>query len=158
MNDSSYPVSTQELLNWLPHRTPAVWIDEVSWIRPAEDEVEGECRVCFQPDANYADANGQPRDSSFIEWIAQSYGFVRACHMLSALIKINKKPEKTFLAQIRDFELIGDHDSTRMTAGDWLRIHVKRTHQIGPLALVVGTVISPRGDILAQAKLKLYAA
>jgi len=149
----TFPVSTAGLSDFLPHRGPALWVDEVSSV----SDTEGVCRVFVRPEANYADSRGLIRDSSYVEWIAQAYGFVSACQILCGLVPDEKRPEKAFLVQVRDLELSEDPAATLIFEGDWLNIQVRRTHRMGPLALVEGAVFSSKGIALARAKLKLYA-
>lgn len=153
MSVLTFPVAVSQLSDTLPHRAPALWIDEVESIALNE----GVCRVYLRTAAHYADARGRIRDSSFVEWIAQAYGFVAACQVLAGLAAEEKRPEKTFLAQVRDFELSVDSVSSLIVEGDWIRVRVKRTHRLGPLALVEGEVYSSNDVLLARAKLKLYA-
>jgi predicted hotdog family 3-hydroxylacyl-ACP dehydratase len=151
MSELLFPLSTRALSEWLPHREQALWVDEVSWVK----QEEGECRVYLRSDANYADQNKRIRPSSFIEWMAQSYGFVAATQALSGLIEVRKKPEKTFLVQIRN--LIVSATDHKIVDQDWISVHVKRTHQMGPLTLLEGTVTSSQSLVLASAKLKVFA-
>jgi predicted hotdog family 3-hydroxylacyl-ACP dehydratase len=144
----NFPVAVEQLENWLPHRAPAVWIDEVSWVKADE----GECRVRLKADANYMDPTGNPRDSSFVEWMAQAYGYVGACQIITGLVSAERPPSRTFLAHVRDFE----RSTASVQPEDVLQIHVRKTHQLGPLLLIEGKVT--QGDrALAQAKLKLFA-
>jgi hypothetical protein len=153
MSQLNFPVSTQQLSDWLPHRGKAVWVDEVT--RVGIDE--GECRVRLRPDANYADGRGAIRDSSFVEWMAQAYGYVCACQAVSGIVKLAQKPKKAFLVQISDFELSPEANGVRILDGDWISVQVKKTHQLGPITLIEGVVLSSKELILARAKLKLFA-
>lgn len=153
MSALTFPVAASQLGQYLPHRAPALWIDEVVSVAPNE----GVCRVHLKAAAHYADARGRIRDSSFVEWIAQAYGFVAACHILCGIAPEEKLPEKTFLVQVRDLELSEDPAASLIFDGDWICVHVKRTHRLGPLALIEGEVRSSKDVLLAGAKLKLYA-
>ena len=148
-----FPVNTNDLGEWMPHRAPAVWVDQVNSVTAEE----GECRVYLRPDANYSGPDGFVRDSSFAEWIAQSYGFISAVQVLSGVVPTIKKPETTFLAQIQDF--VPPAESLRIAddGKDWVDVRVRRTHQLGPIALITGEVISSSGKSLAKARLKVFA-
>jgi predicted hotdog family 3-hydroxylacyl-ACP dehydratase len=153
MTGLAFPVATSGLGEYLPHRPPAVWVDEVRSVAPNE----GVCRVYLRTSAHYADARGRIRESSYVEWIAQAYGFVAACQVLSGIAPEEKRPEKTFLVQIRDLKLSEEPAATLISEGDWIDVHVKRTHRLGPLALIEGEVRSSKEVVLARVKLKLYA-
>jgi predicted hotdog family 3-hydroxylacyl-ACP dehydratase len=153
MNTLVFPINTRELDQYLPHRDPAIWIDEVVSVRADG----GVCRVYPRKGGHYADASGRIRDSSFAEWVAQAYGFVAACQALSGLAPNEKRAEKVFLVQIRDLELSPDPAATLIFEGDWIEVRVKRTHRLGSLVLIEGEVFSSSQAPLARAKLKLYA-
>jgi len=150
----NFPVPTSRLEDWLPHRGPAVWVDEVLSVTADG----GDCRIILKNSANYSDGKGSIRESSFIEWMAQGFGFVCACQALAGIVSAQEKPEKAFLVQISDFELNSDPDSNHFTEGDWMIARVKRTHQVGPIALVDGEIISSKNVTVARAKLKVFAA
>ena len=142
------PVS--RLQQWLPHRGPAIWVDQVNWVT----ENEGECQLTLRPEGHYLSTGGL-RQTSLIEWIAQSYGFVRTCQMISQGPQgREKKPEKAYLVAIRDVEWA---ESVPQSNSMTLRIHVRKTHQVGPIALVEGHVYGPEKTLLAKAQLRLYA-
>lgn len=149
-----FPVSTSQLTDWLPHRGTAVWVDEVISIT----DNGGEGLVRLNNSANYSDGRGNIRDSSFIEWMAQSYGFICACQGLAGLVSAKEKPTKAFLVQVTDFDLSDDPSSSQIIEGDWMTVRIQRTHQVGPIALVEGQVLSSKNIVIARAKLKLFAA
>ena len=153
MTQLNFPVATRQLSDWLPHRGAAVWVDEVTWVKADE----GECRIHLRQSANYADGQGHIRDSSFVEWMAQAYGFVCACQALTEIMNMSEKPKKAFLVQISDFEMSQEPAANRIVEGDWISVRVKRSHQVGPIALVDGVVLSSKELVLARAKIKLFA-
>jgi hypothetical protein len=154
----NFPVPTSQLQDWLPHRGPAVWVDEVLSVT-AEG---GDCRILLKNSANYADGNGGIRESSFIEWMAQGFGYVCACQAMAGIVSAQEKPKKAFLVQVSDFESNTDPESNRIVGGgwegDWMIARVRRTHQVGPIALVEGEIISSKNVTVARAKLKVFAA
>lgn len=142
------PVS--ELSEWVPHRPPMVWVDAV--VR--SEGSEGECRVALSADAAYA-CQGRIRPSSYIEWIAQAFGFVQAAALIGK--DDASRPERVFLAAVKNFELVRSLGPLEPLIGKELSIQVKKTHQIGPVALVLGSVLDWNGELLARAELKLFA-
>ena len=93
---SGFPLHVRELEEWIPHRQPMVWIDEVL----SADGVQGECLVRLRADALYMGPGGVIRPSSMIEWIAQGYAFVRAAQTKLHLISADIKPKRAFLVAI----------------------------------------------------------
>ena len=146
----TFPVSL--LKNYLPHRPPMLWIDEVLWIR----EDEGECRVSLRKEAHYFDEEGMIRPSSLVEWMAQGYGFVRACQILNRQDEGLKKPEKTYLAAISD---VAFHENCRdvIKPGGDIRIHIRTVRELGPLMLVQADIRTEKTN-LASGHLKVYGA
>jgi predicted hotdog family 3-hydroxylacyl-ACP dehydratase len=148
MSQLTLPVSTTALAEYLPHRSPMRWVDEVVSV----DATSGVCAVRFDSKAHYCDENGELRATAFVEWMAQSYGYVKATQVALGLVNIAQVPKVTFLAQIRNAKLptkIGQHTS--------FQVKVMCTRILGPLSLVSGTVSDANGTVLASAELKLYA-
>lgn len=150
VKDLKYPVPISQVMECLPHRDSAVWVDEVTWAQPDQ----GECRIIFKEDAHYID-NGFIRDTSFIEWMAQAYGYVCACQVLSGLATGKTKAQKAYLVGIRNFTppLLQVAAGT----GDWVRCWVRKTNELGPIELVEGKVFSSTGELIATAQLKVFS-
>jgi predicted hotdog family 3-hydroxylacyl-ACP dehydratase len=145
-------VKVETLKEFLPHRPPAIWIDEVT----SFGANDGECKVVLRPDRPYV-TDGFVRNSSFVEWIAQSYGYISACRMLAGLpnSQINQQVQSAYLVGIREFKILGQ--PLRVLGGETLRILVKKTHEIGPLILVEGSVIDGSARLHCKGQLKLFA-
>jgi hypothetical protein len=128
----------------LPHRPPMLWVDKVLWSRDGE----GECLVELKRDAHYYDS-GEIRTSSFIEWMAQSYGLV------SAVSDNAGTPKKAFLAAISNAnfnleKIVGSNDKR-------LVIYTSLKCRLDNLYVVDSTVrFDGCPDVLASATLKLY--
>jgi hypothetical protein len=137
-----FPVPVSELLHGLPLRPPAVWIDSVTWVT----KDEGECIVL--PTQTRALPN---RPAEFLECLAQASGFVSVCHVL-----LGYSPQRSQAARAY---LVGVSDMTfdRPEGNEYLRIVVRRTHDLPPLSLVEGIVFCSAGKQVAQGTLKLYA-
>lgn len=149
----SFPIDVRELEEWIPHRPPMLWISEVSWA----DATSGECVARIEPEGHALGKDGIMRSSSMIEWIAQSYAFVRAAQALTGAGPAHAKPKRVFLVAINDarFEYL---DRPGLLDGEnSFRVRVKTDRELGPLSLVEGKVLSRSGELLASAKLKLFA-
>lgn len=149
-----FPLPVSFLQDWLPHRAPMVWVDKVMWV----NDEEGECLVNLDRSAHYYDQDGI-RSSSFIEWMAQSQGFIGAARTLSRIsgqgFVANLPPTKAFLAAVSDVamaEEIGEND-------DQLLVHVKLVRDLNPLSLIEAQVTSlDKTKTFARAKLKVFTA
>lgn len=126
-----------------------VWVDEVSWI----NATEGECRVRVDPSAAYC-GRRELRSTSIIEWIAQSYAYVRAAQAISGMSGAPEAPPRiVYLAAVRDAKL----DTPVGEIPAELRVRVQSIRSLGPLTLVEGRVTDGRGKLLGSASLKVYA-
>ncbi len=71
-----YPVNIIEVENCLPHRPPMRWIDEIVNTKALVDEEEYiQCRLNLNRQAHYFNSDGYLRPTSFVEMIAQAYGY-----------------------------------------------------------------------------------
>lgn len=147
------PIATSELLQYLPHRPPAVWVDEVVSVK----KNEGECRVKLSADASYVGNDGKVRPSSYIEWMAQAYGYVGASQILMGIEKTAKPATKAFLVQIKDYWLSDLAQNLLISENTFLTIKVKGTHQLGNISIITGEVLSSNQNALARANFKLFA-
>ncbi len=130
-----------------------VWIDEVV----SADGVQGECRVQLRADAAYYGPGGIIRPSSMIEWIAQSYAFVRAAQTKLQLISADLKPKRAFLVAITNARFEYQKTPALLTGAKALVIRVRNERDFGPLSLVEGSVLTEAGEMLATAKIKVFA-
>ena len=140
------PLSTTELLAWMPHRSSMLWIDEVTEVT----ENAGAASVELKPEGHYMSSDGL-RPSSLIEFCAQAYGFVRAAWEHQNKIEAPKQ-NQVFLAAMGNLEW----GQGPLPKSGKLNISVKTTRQMGPLSLCSAQVYA--GDQkLISVKLKLFA-
>lgn len=140
------PVSVSDLQRALPHRPPMVWVD---WVLAADKE-GGTCAVDLKSDALYADDKGQTLAFAPIEWLAEAYGYSRACYELQAGTG-NKGASRAFLAGVTELTVL-----RQLPATGRIILDVRLTREMLPLALVDGTVKTETGELIAKARLKLY--
>src|SRR5688572_24826851 len=122
-------IAVKALESFIPHRPPMVWVNNVLWA----NETEGEGEVVVDPQAHYCHGN-TIRPSSFIEWVAQSYGFCRAAYNHQK--GINAVLKKAYLAAFQDFTF--PSRAIAATPKTRLIIHTKVIRQLGPISLVEG--------------------
>ncbi len=142
------PVSL--LQDVLPHRPPLLWIDQVVW----SQENEGVCSVILKKNAHYFDSQ-KVRASSFLEWMAQAYGFIRACSVLTQN-ETSQKLKKTYLAAVNDFEIFEENE-IHLVEDKKLSIHIKTVKDLSPLFSIAGEIRTEEGIVLAKGNLKVYA-
>ena len=122
-------IGTRELLDFLPHREDFVWIDHV--IGP------GLCQVLATKDKHYFSGEFV-RQSTYIEWIAQSFGFGQAFELklqgkkksLDGALLVSVKCANFSKEYIRDQEEVF--------------IEVVQTLDLGNVAVIDGKVYSKR--------------
>ncbi len=142
-----FPLSSDVLQIYLPHRAPMIWIDRVLNVTP----LGGVCDVLLRPTALYFQ-KGQIIPSAPIEWIAQAAGYCAAARLHSGISPGYKKLEQTFLVGIRNAKL---PDLSSLKAEDRLVIEIEVVKQLAPLALVRGT-IKTGGQELCSMILKVF--
>lgn len=147
------------LLDVLPHRPPLLWIDKVDW----SNINEGVCSLLLNKEAHYFDFE-KIRNSSFLEWMAQAYGFIRACSTLTKTKNTESKNlQKTFLAAVNHFEIEAHQwGASKLHAKDLLQnkkifIHMKTVKELAPLFSISGEIKNEDGCLLAKGNLKVYA-
>ncbi len=143
------PLSVRDLEGFLPHREPAVWIHEVI----NADETSGTCTVRFSRTATFADTSSV-LESSYLEWMAQAFGFVSAAQRKLGLLKTQSDLEQAFLAAVKNYQILEVPQS--LEEGDLFQVNVRATHVVGPVTLVEGK-IEKDSKTLATAQLKLFA-
>lgn len=148
MVENKFPVAVERLIELVPHRGQAIWIDEVVSLK----DNGGVCQVHVK-DASYI-TDSQVRYTSYIEFMAQAYAYVSACHIIYRPKPFQKKISEAFLVGIRDLEII---DAKPIKVGEALRISVERSHELGDLVLIDGMVFSSQDKCIAKGQLKLFA-
>jgi len=151
--DTFRPISTLALREALPHRPPMVWIDEVTSLHTQG----GECALTVQAGALYLGPAGLRR-SSLIELMAQAYGFVRAARALTGTIAAAEQaPKRAFLAAIQNAEFFRSESAASLQPGARLRVTVEGERQLGPITMFTAQVRSSSDQVLASARLKVFA-
>ena len=148
----SLPIPVADLAQWIPHRLPMVWIDEVTHVTATSCE----CVVRLKKDALYMGPDGI-RESSLIEWIAQGYAFTRAAQAVCGVIPQPEKPKLAFLAAITDAELDLSTAKSELKTASIVRVLINESRELGPITMFEGSVVTESGQRLASAKLKVFA-
>jgi hypothetical protein len=145
-----FPISIQHLQKYLPHRGSAIWIDSILETKKRY----GVGLIKIDLEKNYC-SNQKVRESSCIEWIAQTYGYTVALNDILGLAPMDIAT-KVFIAEIRSAEFA--FQNTEFKAGDELKVEVTCTHDFGPLKLLQGKVYSEQSQnhVLADIGLTVY--
>lgn len=144
----SFPVSVRHLMPFLPHRGSAIWVDEILETRTGW----GRGRVKLNPTANYFSPEGL-RQTAFIEWIAQCYGYVTILNDLTG-IQFAAQAPKTFIAEIKQAQFFHSHvDFSHLKE---MSIEVHCTHDFGLLKVIQGKIFDAEDVLLAQVDMKVY--
>ena len=147
---SFFPIDVEKLQAGLPHRAPMLWINKVLW---AEEGV-GKSLVVLDKSAHYYN-NGELRRSSFIEWMAQAYGFNTIAYEVYKNSDELKMPTKAFLAAVSkvNFNLTGFNTEDLKE----VVVHTELKCKLDNLSLVEARVTPKDSEfVLANASLKLY--
>jgi predicted hotdog family 3-hydroxylacyl-ACP dehydratase len=142
----NYPVSVHELSKAIPHRPPMIWLDEV--LSASADG--GVCAVELSPTALYARGDGYCLDFAAIEWIAEAYGYARACHFYGSGDE-SYGLRRAFLVGVGQLDLL-----QRLPARGRILVEVGTTRLMAPLVMVKGRIRDEAGTVYAEAQLKLY--
>lgn len=140
---------TSELKEWLPHRAPMVWIDEVG----DTSETGGVCFVTLKADGLYF-SDGVLRRTSIVEFLAQGFGYIAATHKIRSGHSLSSALKRAFLVAVTQCQLI---ETAQATPGTRLQITVSDVKQIGPIQLFKGTVATASGQTLGTASLKVFS-
>lgn len=143
-----FPIAVKEIQKFMPHRDPAIWIDEVLEVTDGE----GKCKIVFSENALYV-TNGTIRASSFVEWIGQAYGYVMACEAINAGWG-ETQLKRAYLVGVRNLVI---QSTPEIKNGDVLFVSVTKTHELGPMIMIQGTVQTADGRVLATGQVKIFA-
>ena len=141
------PVPTSELLDFIPHRPPMVWIDFVD----SYSESGGSSRTILVKEGFYF-TDEQLRRSVCIELVAQAFAFNNAA-LLKASGLSNPPIKRAFLAAIKDFKIT---EWPTIPVGAVLKTTVKKSRQFGPITLISGETYLDE-TLLASGELKVFA-
>jgi len=144
-------IAAPEIQKYIPHRPPMVWIDWVTAYGPSA----GECIVDIKEDALYMSPDGL-RQSSLIEFIAQTYGFVWICHVTRNLDPTSKGMSVAMLAAFKDVKFAPPSVLRKVKAGDSLVCKISGIRNMGPITGFRGQVLLGE-TILAEAQMRTFS-
>lgn len=151
-NKLIFPIAVSELQEYLPHREPMVWINQINHA----DSDGGECLVLLNPQAHYMDGE-KVRRTSVIEWIAQAYGFVSACHKIENEGENYKGANsKAYLVSIKNI-LFSDNFDQLLNKENSLLVYVKTLGNLNHLKSIYGKIRTLSGKQIAAGEIKVFS-
>jgi predicted hotdog family 3-hydroxylacyl-ACP dehydratase len=148
----NYPVLTSQLTAFLPHRAPMIWVDSVLGWSIGPQGVSGTCSVTLRSDQLYYDQNGELLPSAAIEWIAQSWGYVKACQAMDS--GALKDIGRAFLVGVNECSV----NFKGVAKNTELRVFVEEFRSLPPACIVQGRVTNIDATIIyGTAKIKVFA-
>ncbi|HEY8278081.1 MAG TPA: hypothetical protein VIH99_00565 [Bdellovibrionota bacterium] len=152
MNLREQPVPTSDLGDYLPHRAPMVWVDEILEVNQSTNGPQGICRVVLGHDRAFHAADGSPRASTVVEWIAQAYGYVKAFHRRAGGFGVAGFG-RAILVGISDCEA----DLSGIEEEQSLLVHVREMRNLHPAYVLEGSVTNEAGSrVYGKARLQVF--
>ncbi|MCB0378174.1 MAG: hypothetical protein KDD33_06755 [Bdellovibrionales bacterium] len=135
-------VMVKDLIQYIPHRPPMIWVDSVIKADRNEKGIHGICAVKLDKDALYFDEKGHMRASAAIEFVGQGYGYVRAQYQVKN--NIDNTPDNTYLTGVRHAEV--DFSEVRPGANQYLMVHIQLMRSLHPIYFVRGEIFDQSGE------------
>ena len=146
-------MNVSDLIPFLPHRPPMVWIDQIIEVGQDYKGLTGTCLVNLDSQSLYVNNSKELRASSAIEFTAQGFGYLKAAYQV--IHKINNPPTKTYLTGVRSCRA----NFQGMDIDDIKQLEVKISvlREMLPITYVKGELTLPGSDkVLAVAEIQVY--
>lgn len=145
------PVS--ELVPYLPHRPPMVWIHSVSSVGKDYKGLAGTCIVELDKSALYVSNEERLRGSSAIEFTAQAFGYLKAAYQV--IHKFSDPPSKTYLTGVRSCS--SHFENLEIEDGKRLEVRISVLRELLPITYIKGEIYQEgSSDLLASAEIQVY--
>ncbi len=146
-------IPVDQLMSYLPHRPPMVWVDRISSVGKEYKGLAGRCIVKLDSSALYVSNGKELRGSSAIEFTAQAFGYLKAAYQ--EIHNFNKPPTQTYLTGVRSCRAeFGDLDLSTI---DELEVHISVLREILPVTYVRGEIVLPgTKKVIAEAEIQVY--
>ncbi len=142
-------VRIQDVLPYVPHQPPMVWVDEII----SFEATSGECAIHMRPGSLFLGPEGL-RKSACLEFIAQSYGYCSVA--FDHKVDPNAKPlKKAFLASFKDAVFADSARFARVRVGDAVRVRFSGVRNVGPIVVFSGSA-NHDGEELCRAQIKVF--
>jgi len=145
-----FPVQIAKVMDWIPHRPPMVWVDSVLWV----NSEAGECLVLRDPLSHACEPKGKIRNSTPLEWIAQTIGYVDAVQVRLGFKK-GRPVSQALVVGLRNFQLRAPLNSPGLKS---FKIYCRVIREWQGLGIVDAQVKDAQThQVLATAQLKIFS-
>lgn len=149
--NQEWPIS--QLISYLPHRPPMVWIDKVVEVGKDYRRISGVCRLQVQKNGLYVHNQKELRASAVIEYTAQGFGYLKAAYQ--KLHQFKDTPAKTYLTGVRYCYANLSRLDLDQDIEFEIRIKVKR--EMRPITFVYGELYQVGNfECLAKCEIQIY--
>ncbi len=146
-------ILVSDLIDYLPHREPMIWVDRVIEVGDNYKQLSGVCVIDVNDKALYMATPFTLFGSSTVEFTAQAYGYLKAA--FQKLHQFDDPPKNTFLAGIKHCE--SRFSEFKLKPGSELTIHVQVVRDLKPICFIRGEIrCSGRKEALASAEIQVY--
>ena len=143
----------EDLLSYLPHRPPMVWVSRVASVGKDYKGLAGSCLIDIDKNALYVSNGKHLRGSSAIEFTAQAFGYLKAAYQV--IHKFSDPPRKTYLTGVRSCQT--QFSELDISAVTQLEVKVSVLREILPLTYIKGEVYIPgQKSPIAVAEIQVY--
>jgi predicted hotdog family 3-hydroxylacyl-ACP dehydratase len=136
------PVALDQLI---PHRAPMQWITALTGCT----ETTATATACFRAD-DFAVVGGKVVETALVECLAQTVAAALGQRAQTRGGNVGA-PANGMLVAVSNFKV-----QSRPLAGKLLEIEIREQKRLGPMLLIVGTIIC-EGQTVATGELSLYA-
>ncbi len=145
----SKSLKIQDIMPYVPHRPPMVWVDEIV----SYQATSGECKIHMKKGSLFLGPEGL-RKSSCLEFIAQSYGYCSVAYDFS--VDPSAQPlQKAFLASFKDAVFADAAEFAKVKVGDYLALRFSGVRKVGQIVIFTGQAL--HNDVeLARGQIKVF--
>ena len=142
-------IDTKDLLEFMPHRGPMMWIDTVTGYY-AEG---GSIKLTLDASKPYF-STGKLSKTFYLEFLAQGYGYVKAAYFVSQQDDSVGKLDKALIPMIDSYKVVEGHE---LEAGEIVTGEIETVKDMYPLFIIQGKAKNSNGDVMATARFKVFA-
>lgn len=149
----SLDLPVKDLMNYLPHRPPMIWVNRVVEVGQDYKGLTGKCRIQLNKGALYINNGKELRGSSAVEFTAQAFGYLKAAYQV--IYKIKNLPRETYLTGIRSCE--ANFEGLDLSSVQELEVRISVLREMLPVTYIRGEITLVGSDeTLAVAEIQVY--
>ena len=144
---------SSDLIEYLPHRPPMVWVDKVVDVGDDYKMFTGTISVEIDKKALYVCNGKELRASAAIEFTAQAFGYLKAAYQVKH--NFSAPPTVTYLAGVRSCK--SDFSGLDLDQVTELHVSIQVKRELLPVTYIEGVVReSGKEEILAIVEIQVY--